>query len=88
MILYQYTTAKEIDGILSRITINLTLLSYINTQGTYSPLASDPSEFFGEQEVEYEADEDLSWMTDQQERGMEEWLFRVHKMALEEACVD
>lgn len=81
---YQYTTAKEIDGILSPTTINLTLLSYTNTQGTYSPLASDPSEFFGEQDVEYEADEDLSWMTDQQERDMEEWLFSQHTNYLTE----
>jgi hypothetical protein len=84
---YQYTTTKEIDGILST-TINLTLLSYTNTQGTYSPLACDPSEFFGEQEVEYEADEDLSWMTREQSREMEEWLFRMHQIALEEEMID
>ena len=71
---YEYWTTKDDEDFV----VNLEVVSFRNTKGTYSSQALDPDEYHGSQEIEWEAAEDTSFMSDAQIASMEEWLFNEH----------
>lgn len=71
---YEYWTTKDDEDFV----VNLEVVSFRNTKGTYSSQASDPDEYHGSQEIEWEADEDVDFMSESQIASMEEWLFNEH----------
>lgn len=71
---YEYWTTKDDEDFV----VNLEVVSFSNTKGTFSSQASDPEEYSGRQEIEWEAAEDTSFMTDSSIALMEEWLFIEH----------
>lgn len=71
---YEYWTAKDGED----IAINLTVVSFSGSKGTFSPAASDPGEYYGSVDIEWKAEEDTSFMTDPEIASMEEWLVNEH----------
>lgn len=71
---YEYWTVKDGED----IAINLTVVSFSGSKGTFSPTASDPDEYYGSVDIEWKAEEDTSFMTDSEISSMEEWLVNEH----------
>lgn len=71
---YEYWTTKDGED----FAVNLEVVSFSSTKGTFSSQASDPDEYHGSQEIEWKAVEDVSFMTESQVESMEEWLFNEH----------
>jgi uncharacterized protein YcnI len=71
---YEYWMVKDGED----IAINLTVISFSGSKGTFSPAAADPDEYYGGVEIEWEAEEDTSHMTESEIASMEEWLVNEH----------
>lgn len=71
---YEYRTAKDDEDFV----VNLEVVSFTSTKGTFSSQASDPDEYHGRQEIEWIATEDIEWMSALDIQQMEEWLFNEH----------
>ncbi|WP_338568805.1 hypothetical protein V6L78_19930 [Pseudomonas canadensis] len=71
---YEYCTTK--DG--ADIVVNLTVVSFSGSKGTFSPAAADPDEYYGGVEIEWETKDDTSHLTESEIASMEEWLVNEH----------
>lgn len=71
---YEYWTIKLDE----EISINLTVVSFSGSKGTFSPAASDPEKYYGSVDIEWKAEEDTSFMTESEIESMEEWLVNEH----------
>lgn len=71
---YEYCTTKDGEGIV----VNLTVVSFSGSKGTFSSQASDPDEYYGSREIEWESKDGTSHMTDAEIATMEEWLMNEH----------
>lgn len=77
---YEYWTVKDGED----IAINLTVVSFSVPKGAFSPTASDPDDYHGSVEIEWQSEDDLSHMTDSEISSMEEWLVNEHSEYLAE----
>ena len=71
---YEYWTVKDGED----IAINLTVVSFSQSEGNFSCRASDPEEYFGHCEIEWETKDDTSHLTESEIASMEEWLVNEH----------
>lgn len=71
---YEYWTEKNGEDFV----INLEVVSFSGSKGTFSSKASDPDEYFGSTDIEWKPSEDISHMTDAEVGQMEEWLINEH----------
>lgn len=71
---YEYWTTKDDEDFV----VKLEVVSISSSKGTFSYQASDPDEYYGRQEIEWKAEEDTSFMSEEQISSMEEWLFNEH----------
>lgn len=72
--IYEYWTVKDGED----FAVNLEVVSFSGSKGTFSSSASDPDEYYGSQEIEWKSDEDTSFMSEAQIASMEEWLINEH----------
>lgn len=52
---YGYFTIKDGED----IAIDLTVVSFSGSKGTFSPAASDPDEYYGGVEIEWKTEDDI-----------------------------
>ncbi|KJH75326.1 hypothetical protein [Pseudomonas sp. ES3-33] len=71
---YEYWMVKDGED----VSINLTVVSFSGSKGTFSSQAADPDEYYGGCEIEWKAEEDTSHMTEGEISSMEEWLVNEH----------
>lgn len=71
---YEYCSTKDGEDIV----VNLTVVSFSGSKGTFSPAAADPDEYYGSCEIEWKSEEDISHMTESEVESMEEWLVNEH----------
>ncbi|MCZ9885157.1 hypothetical protein NFJ07_25555, partial [Arthrobacter sp. B2a2-09] len=71
---YEYWTVKDGED----FAINLEIVSFTSTKGSFSSQASDPDEYFGSQGLEWKATEPTDWMSESEIASMEEWLANEH----------
>lgn len=80
---YEYCATKILDGIEEDYIIQLTVGS-LTSQKALGRYADSDADCYGYTEMEYEADEDLDWMSDSQRQTMEEWLTNEHTEYLQD----
>lgn len=78
---YEYTFTTD-DG--EDYTVNLKVVSFTSTKGSFSLQAPDPDDYYGSSEIEWECAEDLSEISKEQIDSMEEWLFNEHSEYLQD----
>lgn len=77
---YEYWTTKDEEDFV----VNLEVVSISSSKGTFSSQASDPGEYYGSQEIEWKAEEDTTFMSEEEIASMEEWLFNEHSEYLDD----
>lgn len=78
---YEYTFTTD-DG--EDCAVNIKVVSFTSTKGSFNLQASDPDDYYGTSEIEWECAEDLSEISKEQIDSMEEWLFNEHSEYLQD----
>jgi len=71
---YEYWMVKDGEDFV----VNLTVVSFSCSKGTFSRAASDPDEYYGSVDIEWTAESDVSHLTASEIESMEEWLVNEH----------
>lgn len=75
---YEYYTTKTIDGVEEDVTILLEVLSF-TSQKALGMKADSDDDCYGYTSIEWHTEDNVSFMTDDDVRAMEEWLSIEHE---------
>lgn len=73
---YEYWTTFLIDGEMEDYSIELKVISFSGCRG--NSRADNPDDYYGYVDIEWEALQDISFMTESQIQEMEDWLVNEH----------
>lgn len=79
---YEYHTKFVIDGVMEDYSIELKVLSFTACKGNSK--ADNPDDYYGYVDIEWEALQDISFMTESQIEEMQDWLVSEHSTYLQE----